>query len=597
MNKAFSNFILKYSTYFVILYLLYDNKIQLKSIFFNSYIQILLLILIVCFAIEFIRTKTKFYYILCFFKYIFPIFFITILFLFLPSGLLGVHNFIIGSFLFIVVVDIFLLLLKDKDFYYIVFEFSNLVYIVIIEFLKDNKILIDKLIMYKDTSNIEILKVMETDEAIKNIEDDALGRKDFIEELKTIFKENLDLKKGNVFGLFGEWGEGKSSIIYLLEQVINKNDFKFIFINPWFNDTKEKMLNAVFGELNNFAKTNYPYKSFESDFDEIIKLSNVKLGSIELAFDKFTDDKNIQHKIENIGKILKEKYLKRIVLILDDIDRLNKDNILFILQIVKMFKEYTNIIFILSCNHDKVQQILCEVSDPCVQKDNNIDTIRKTAYYEDFLDKIITIPIDIPKIEYFFIIQELIKKLNIVVTKQKIYKNDLTYISTKVFKTIRDIKRFYNYFLVMYKLVDIRIDIYNFINISILNVFYPDLYKNAYINKSQWFDIEFWKKSIFGKDENNNKNNTEILKEDINNYFKNLINKYDDTKQNILKEILFLVSPTYNFANKTINYNKTVSSTETSYFRDKSFLSAYFIQYNFTIILNEKIKEWYKINE
>lgn len=569
-DKNFLNFLkdvlLRYSIYFVILYLLYYNQLQIKTVFFNPYIQVLLFILIAYFIVKFIETKTKFYFVGYFIKNFLAI--IIISFLFIYTDLYSIQDFFIKSFMLIVVMNfIGYLCLYYTD---IAFQVSN-----------NNK------------------SFFETDEAIKKMDEEKLGRKEFIEKLKIIFEKKLEPKKGNVIGLFGKWGEGKSSIINLLEQTINKNIFKFIFINPWFNDTKEKMLNAVFGEINHFTKTNYPYKSLEAEFNDILKLSTIKIPKIPIEIDlnKFTVDKNIQNKIIEVGNILK-KYSKRIIIVLDDLDRLSKDNILFILQIVQMFRENTNIVFILSCDDEKLKQILCEISEPCNQIKDDNKIIKTTLYYEDYINKIITIPIKLLKIGYFFITGELIRRLDIILQKQiLINDSDLLYISTEIFKTTRDIKRFYNYFIIAYELVDKRVDIYNFINISILCAFYPELYDDAYQNHRQWFDDEYWKDiTVVSFDKNNNLMEEKERKrnDNINSFFESIINKYNKEERQKLKELLFLISKPYNIANKKMIPSKDVHSGETSYFRDIRFLSSYFLQHNsFTIIIHN-LELWYK---
>lgn len=625
MNKINSDFIkdilLRYSIYFGILYLLYDNKLQIKTVFFTPYIRVLLFILIACFIVKFIETKTKFYFVGYFIKNILALTIIFFLFFYTNSYLLPFHLFLKKFFILIVLLDfVYILfisitcylykdimnLIEKSDVKYLFSEIFDLLLNVCKDIFNSKVIReIYKLSFYNIDTFFEKQNsyiFIEPDEPIKQEKEDRLKRAIFVQNIKDVFEENLQENKGNVFLLSAGWGEGKTSCINLLKEQLNqKNIYEIIELNPWFNDTKEKLLKAFFGEINHFTKTNYPYKSLEYEFNDILKLSTIKIPKIPIEIDlnKFTVDKNIQNKIIEIGNALKI-YSKRLIFVVDDVDRLEKNHILYILQVIQMFRQYTNIIFMLSCNYEKVEQILCEESEPCIQKKDSNEMIKKAAYYKDYLAKIITVPFYVPKAESYFIKKELLIKLNkIFIDESLINKENLKKISTEIFQTIRDIKRFYNHFVITYKNFDKRLDIFDFINLSILYVFYPELYNSANINRAQWFDIKFWnenvpRKVLSGNDLNSHE---EEVKKSINNYFKLLLNKYNSNDKKCLKELFYLVSPVYYYANKSINYKKEISSTETSYFREKSFLSAYFLQYNFSVILKEKIEEWYKINE
>ena len=63
-----------------------------------------------------------------------------------------------------------------------------------------------------------------------------------------------------------------------------------------------------------------------------------------------------------------------------------------------MFKQYTNIIFILSGDYNKIEQILCETSEPYVQEKDNNTEIKQTVYYKNYVEKILNV-IKLPSID------------------------------------------------------------------------------------------------------------------------------------------------------------------------------------------------------
>lgn len=577
MNKYLTlfikNILLRYSIYFLIVSLFYEFDFVNKCFEFLDKFHIytiwsVLIFLIILSVVIAIKEATKHFFLYVWKNFV-PVFIITVV-LFIQRDLCFWK---MALYVFV----------------------SDLLYIIITKVIKFfNR-------RREHEKNIIILN----DNAKEKQTQDTLGREEIVDNLIKLIL-SIEQKESYAFLLSGGWGEGKTSCINFIKTMLEKdkkykeykNNFEFIKINPWFNDTKEKLLNAILGEINYFAKTNFPYKSFESEFDDIIKLSNVKLNNyVEIALqnvlENFTEDKNIQHKIEHIGKILKEEYQKKIVIILDDIDRLNKDNILFILQIVEMFKQYTNIIFILSGDYNKIEQILCETSEPCVQeKETNNKEIKKTVYYKNYIEKILNV-VKLPKIVESKIEQELLFYINKILGKEKeISKERLNiYIESSRFKTLRDVKRFCNAFQISYLQVKDKINIYNFINLEILFVFYPEIYKDCLNNKEMWF-----------KDLVVVKLNEEIEKEaneKLDKYFNNLIRNYNSQDKDILLRLISIVMVSnYNFGlqiNKTKNYDGSYS-----YFNDKSLVNLYFthkfpVSYIDEETIENKFIEWLKI--
>ncbi len=554
-------------------YLCYSYIFVINNLFFSFFV---LLFLIFVLFILFVNIENKIYIIRKIIRVYSPIFLLPICYLIT-----------------------YVIFLENPNFYYYLLSFITIILaldiICSIEYIFYNEFaccLINILpgLLFCFNRNIDF----ESDSPIQTSQYDVLDRTDFIDILKRKFM-NIDKEKGFAFLLSGVWGEGKTSCINLLkEQLRKENLFEFIDINPWFNDTKEKLLNAILGEINTFAKSFYPYKSFESDFDDIIKLANVKLTNhVEIALqnilDNFTKDNNIQHKIKNIGNILKNEYSKRIVIVLDDIDRLSKEHILYILQVVQMFKQYTNIIFVLSADYNKIENILCEISEPCVEN-NNVNSkeggIKKALYYKNYLEKIASVIVQLPKIEDIDIENILFNKINNVLEEEQmptINKTDFDlYVSTARFKTIRDIKRFYNTFLISYAQVKNEVNVFNYINMSILFVFYPDIYNEAWNHQYQWF------------------NSKVKFDDDIKQYFKDITKQYSEDDIKSIYELIELISPVYeqNPAAEGKNYLKMANKEAKSYFLDDRYLQYYFT-HNFSKnripdkILGKRLQSWF----
>lgn len=81
-------------------------------------------------------------------------------------------------------------------------------------------------------SNVDLYAV--SDAPIESLEQDLLGRGEFVEAL---YNEiiNLTFSDSFVFGLYGTWGEGKTSVINLLTSKLKTNDAVLaVDIDPWY---------------------------------------------------------------------------------------------------------------------------------------------------------------------------------------------------------------------------------------------------------------------------------------------------------------------------------------------------------------------------
>lgn len=120
-----------------------------------------------------------------------------------------------------------------------------------------------------------------TDEPINSKEQDLLGREKFIQDLSQQI-ETAKFINSFVFGLYGDWGEGKTSIINLLVKRFQRNN-KFLVINfvPWHFKDSDAILSAFYKQVEAIFSKNYILPHLKSNFmkfHEIISNGFVKYG-------------------------------------------------------------------------------------------------------------------------------------------------------------------------------------------------------------------------------------------------------------------------------------------------------------------------------
>lgn len=329
-----------------------------------------------------------------------------------------------------------------------------------------------------------------SDKPIKKISEDLLGRAPFSFQLANAIN-NYNEDSGLVIGIYGGWGTGKTSIINMLEnEILNLEEDKTIFIrfSPWNYSDKDNLIRLYFESLKiklniqcnkkiNNAIDNY----LEAlDILTIFPFFNTNLVGIFKKIIKSIRNNNEISDLETNKRSL-EKHLvetnKKIIVVIDDLDRLTNIQIREIFQLVKQVADFPNLIYILSMDRDVVARALTEVQ--------NIDG-------NDYLEKIVQIPFEIPKIGKDKLQNILNNKIeNIINSSNEKIDININYWSKVYFKciepyinTIRDVNRVINTFQFRFPVLKQETCFEDLFAITVLEVLDPKLYKWIRENKS-----------------------------------------------------------------------------------------------------------------
>lgn len=254
------------------------------------------------------------------------------------------------------------------------------------------------------------------DSAISNPQQDLFNFKFYAEKIQKLIQLNSSNPEPITIGIYGKWGEGKTSFLNLIEDKIDhfekeeedKEYLKFHF-NPWRYSSEEEMLfdffdalskkfyvqkNTNLQEVGNWISKYSKYlkavkisatvglpKIFNSkvsfDISEIFQALGEDLKGDELTLDLLKNKVNETIKTANF----------KVVVFIDDLDRLDKEEIYTILKLIKLNANFSNFIFIVNIDSDHVAKAI---------KHRYGDDIEDGHF---FLEKIINIPIHLPKIE------------------------------------------------------------------------------------------------------------------------------------------------------------------------------------------------------
>lgn len=199
-------------------------------------------------------------------------------------------------------------------------------------------------------------------------------------------KQNLQ-NRSQVYAINASWGAGKSSFISLVKSELIK-DKKIIWVdfNPWNYLSGEKMILDFFKTLDKRIREIYLH-GLGSNLKKYINLLSVSHSAklldifnlnIELAQNTSKADlASLKQDIETKLGSIKE----RIIIVIDDIDRLPPDMVLIILRLVGITANFPNIFFILAMDYKKIGRLIIQE----LGKD-----------YENYLQKIVNENISLP---------------------------------------------------------------------------------------------------------------------------------------------------------------------------------------------------------
>lgn len=397
---------------------------------------------------------------------------------------------------------------------------------------------------------------MQAEYEINHKDEDLLNRNDFASTLANSII-NYDDKKTLTIGVMGTWGSGKSSLINLTENYLKKEDVIVIRFNPWFFSNQKNLYLQFFKLIISTLKTKEKNKTlFESKIRPKRSLFKKQDNPLQEYFN-YIENTSLDVKISNFNYYDKywdfleyhkqecKKYIDnfgcKIVIIIDDIDRLVDSEIAQVFTLVKSLADFDNFIYILSFDKLIVTKAL-----------NNINS----EYKDDFIDKIINIPINIPKIsesKMDELIQEKIhpiyKELLGTRINNKFNETNEVFNYLKLFiKDIRDLKRYLNV-LIFYKgYFDDELNINDFLLILAIQLFKYELFVKIKNNQ----DILTINRDFSKNNPSTSKSITESQEE-----FKNDIKEWGE-----YQNLLTFLFPTLNWNNNSTNINVEKMYTE-----------------------------------
>lgn len=349
-----------------------------------------------------------------------------------------------------------------------------------------------------------------SDQYVSVKKDDYFQRYQFAKRIaETITKyESAD---GFVIGIYGKWGEGKTSLLKFVETELSPNENVIVVhFNPWRFGDESSLITTFFETLADSLKEKlYTRKEkflgfikgkeqllegapeILNDIAEYGKLSSSLIGGIvgvatkAATLGRSKSEVSLEILKKRIELFL-EKNKKRVLIVVDDIDRLDSEEVRAIFRLVKLTANFKYCTYLLAFDDTYVAGVLAKSFG-----DEN------PALGFSYLEKIIQVPLRLPMVTNADMQLYCMSKIGILIEKYNLSVDEKNRLESAIkeglipaLQTPRMVIRFINACSFSLPLMDRLVNSVDLILIEALKIFYPILFEVVKLNKEKFISIE-----------------------------------------------------------------------------------------------------------
>lgn len=233
------------------------------------------------------------------------------------------------------------------------------------------------------------------DNAVVRREEDAFNRWPFSKRLADTIA-GFDAGDGApVLGVFGKWGYGKTTVLNFVQSVLETDyaDRMAIFaFNPWLFKDPEALLGAFFAGLAHTVDARLGSVGKEAGAIlakyggalSAVPLVGAGLGKLAENVGKEMAADPVQAQRDRLMTIMRNAP-RTVVVLIDDLDRLDRDEIMTMLKVVRLSANFPHVIYLLAFDEERVARVAGQAYG-------------EAADGRQFLEKIIQHPFSLPAV-------------------------------------------------------------------------------------------------------------------------------------------------------------------------------------------------------
>lgn len=280
------------------------------------------------------------------------------------------------------------------------------------------------------------------DHPIMSEADDTLGRKGVVDTLLRVIDDLRVQRNSTVVALNGKWGAGKTSVLELcISHLREKDGYLVVSFDPWHFESQATILSALLRSLSAEISRHYLLPDFDYSVSQYAKALAPTFTKIGLNLDplRASDVERCRQQLLRLTAFID----RHIVIILDDLDRLQKAELLTVLQILKLSAGLTNVTYVVSLDRSYVERfVLGENTAGYLEKFIDIDLSLDYSENKILLDSAID-----------GIVSSVSSKPAFRLTGTRGMDEFIRALRPRPFSTMREAKRFVNAFRISFEMV------------------------------------------------------------------------------------------------------------------------------------------------
>jgi KAP family P-loop domain len=238
------------------------------------------------------------------------------------------------------------------------------------------------------------------DQPIHTQAEDRFNRSPFAEQVAATVALRKEVSS-LVIGIYGPWGDGKTSVLNLMEGALRRDaSIVPIRFNPWYFQSQEQLIRGFFATVADGLGRSLPSRTAElgsllERYGFLVSLASVTVAGIVQL--------NPGQAVQDLGKRLSTVELetlrvrletilqesgKRAIILVDDIDRLDRPEIQSIFKLIKLSAGFERTAYVLAFDDDIVADSLGEKYGAGGSEAGRA-----------FLEKIVQVPLHLPPAE------------------------------------------------------------------------------------------------------------------------------------------------------------------------------------------------------
>lgn len=321
--------------------------------------------------------------------------------------------------------------------------------------------------------------------------EDKYGRKKYAKLLLDKIIVTKDEKKPQhsfVINIGENYGYGKTSFFNFLKEELKETKVRIISFDykPWLCDNANAIITEFFQTLRNELKLYNPQLNKKiNNYTKLLLKDCTRQVGLSSIGNLFNSSHTLKEEHDEIANTIKNINMP-IIIFIDDVDRLQNDELMALLKLIRDTADFANIFYILAA--DKPFLI------------NNLNSLG-IEYPEEYLKKFINYEFTFPaddSITMKLFKENLSTLLNKYLEEEQAEKECIsicTLIKNNIpFKNMRDVQRFLNNYVYMLDAIKmnrekINVDFTDLFALTLIQYLHPELYKVLRDNDAQILTI------------------------------------------------------------------------------------------------------------